>query len=56
MTFNVNKCEHLVITKMHSSIFSEYKINGCNINKVTSTKYLGVNHEPSWGNQLITLE
>jgi len=54
MTFNVNKCEHLVITKMHSPIFSEYKINGCNINKVTSAKYLGVtiNHDLSWANHI----
>jgi len=50
----VNKYEHLVITKMHSPIFSEYKINGCNINKVTSTKYLGVtiNHDLSWANHI----
>jgi len=55
MTFNVNKCEHLVITKMHSPISSEYKINvGCNINKVTSAIYLGVttNHDLSWANHI----
>ena len=54
MTFNVSKCEHLVITKMHSPISSEYKISGCNINKVTSAKYLGVtiNHDLSWGNNI----
>jgi len=54
MTFNVNKCEHLVITKMHSPISSEYKISGCNINKVTSAKYLKVtiNHDPSWANHI----
>jgi len=57
MTFNVNKCEHLVITKIHSPILSEYKINGCNINKVTSAKYLGVtiNHDLSWGNHIVII-
>ena len=44
-----NKCEHLVVTKMHSPLHSEYKINVCNVHKVTGVKYLGVtiNHDLS---------
>ena len=42
MTFNLSKCEHLTLTNKHSPILSDYHIDGCTINKVSSCKYLGV--------------
>ena len=38
MHFNLSKCEHLI----KQQILSDYIINNCVINKVNSSKYLGV--------------
>jgi len=42
LVFNLTKCEHLTITNKQSSISSNYTINNCLINKVTSSMYLGI--------------
>ena len=57
MTFNLGKCEHLVITNIHSLLCSEYKINDHSICKVSNAKYLGVtiNHNLSWANHIGTI-
>ena len=57
MTFNLGKCEHLVITNIHSPLCSEYKINDHSICKVSNAKYLGVtiNHYLSWANHIGTI-
>ena len=57
MTFNLDKCEHLVITNIRSPLCSEYKINDHSICKVSNAKYLGVtiNHNLSWANHIGTI-
>ena len=45
MTFNLDKCEHLVITNIRSPLCCEYKINDHSICKVSNAKYLGVTIE-----------
>ena len=42
MLFNISKCEHLTISNKRLPLNSEYKIGNTTINKVASTKYLGV--------------
>ena len=57
MTFNLDKCEHLVITNIRSPLCSEYKINNHSICKVSNAKYLGIiiNHNLSWANHIGTI-
>ncbi len=57
ITFNLDKCEHLVITNIRSPLCSEYKINDHSICKVSNAKYLGVtiNHNLSWANHIGTI-
>ena len=54
MAFNLDKCEHLVITNIRSPLCSEYKINNHYIHKVSHAKYLGVtiDHNLSWSNHI----
>ena len=54
MAFNLDKCEHLVITNIRSPLCSEYKINNYYIHKVSHAKYLGVtiDHNLSWSNHI----
>ena len=50
MTFNLNKCEHLVVSNIRSPLYTEYRINDHSIRKVSTAKYLGViiDHNLSW--------
>ena len=52
--FNLDKCEHLVITNIHSPLYSENKISGYHIH---NAKYLGVtiNHNLSWDTHIATI-
>ena len=54
MTFNLNKCEHLVVSNIRSPLYTEYRINGHNIHKVSTAKYLGViiDHNLSWSDHI----
>ena len=42
MSFNLSKCEHLIIINKRLPAIPDYYIEGCTINKVDSCKYLGV--------------
>jgi len=42
MSFNLLKCEHLIIKNKHTPVLSDYHFKGYNINKVSSCKYLRV--------------
>ena len=57
MMFNLDKCEHLVITNTHSPLCTEYKINDRSIYKVSNAKYLGViiDHNLSWADHIGTI-
>ena len=56
MTFNLNKCEHLVVSNIHSPSYTEYRINDHSIHKVSTAnyKYLGVliDHNLSWSDHV----
>ena len=42
MPFNLNKCEHLIITSKFSPSVYNYKLNGHTIQRVQAAKYLGL--------------
>ena len=50
MTFNLNKCEHLVVSNICSPLYTEYRINNHSIHKVSLLNILGViiDHNLSW--------
>ena len=54
MTFNLNKCEHLVVSNIRSPLYTEYRINDHSIHKVSTAKYLGViiDHNLSWSDHI----
>ena len=54
MTFNLNKCEHLVVYNIHFPLYTEYRINDHSIRKVSTAKYLGViiDHNLSWSDHI----
>ena len=53
MTFNLNKCEHLVVSNIRP-LYTEYRINDHNIHKVSTAKYLKViiDHNLSWSDHI----
>ena len=54
MTFNLNKCEHLVVSNIRSPLYTEYRINDHRIHKVSTAKYLGViiDHNLPWSDHI----
>ena len=54
MTFNLNKCEYLVVSNIRSPLYTEYRINDHSIHKVSTAKYLGViiDHNLSWSDHI----
>jgi len=55
MSFNLSKCEHLIITNKCLPITSDYHIEGCTINKVDSCKYLGATINLSWSKYIANI-
>ena len=57
MSFNLSKCEHLIITNKRSPIISDCHNEGCTINKVDSCKHLGVTitNNLSWSKHIASI-
>ena len=54
MPFNLNKCEHLIITNKSSPFIYYYKLNDYTIQRVQAAKYLGLTifHNLSWSTHI----
>ena len=55
MPFNLNKCEHLIITNKFSPSVYNYKLNDHTIQRVQAAKYLGltISHNLSWSTHFL---
>ena len=54
MPFNLNKCEHLIVTNKFSPSIYYYKLNDYTIQRVQAAKYLGltISHNLSWSTHI----
>ena len=57
MSFNLSKCEHLIITNKRLPIISDDHIEGCIINKIDSCKYFEVTitNNSSWSKNIANI-